>query len=128
MQVIPYLNELGISHCYASPILHARADSTHGYDIINHSELNPEIGSLHDFNDFVNTLHHYDMGLIVDIVPNHMAIGKENLWWMDVLENGQASHLPPFLILTGRRPKKSLRQVLLPVLAIITGNILTKRQ
>ncbi|NLF84411.1 MAG: malto-oligosyltrehalose synthase [Candidatus Gastranaerophilales bacterium] len=129
MQVIPYLNELGISHCYASPILHARADSTHGYDIINHSELNPEIGSLHDFNDFVNTLHHYDMGLIVDIVPNHMAIGKENLWWMDVLENGQASRFASFFDIDWAPSKKELKgKVLLPVLGDHYGNILTSGQ
>src|SRR3984957_15220556 len=90
--IVPYLSALGISHCYVSPCLKARAGSMHGYDIVNHNSLNPEIGTAEDFGRFVTTLHEHGMGLILDIVPNHMAVmGSDNAWWMDVLENGQAS-------------------------------------
>lgn len=127
--IIPYLKELGISHCYASPLLRSREGSLHGYDIINHSELNPEIGSLTDFHEFVNTLHHYDMGLIIDIVPNHMGVGKENLWWMDVLENGQASIYASFFDIDWLPLKKELKgKILVPVLGDHYGNILQSGQ
>ena len=127
--IVPYLKELGISHCYASPLLRAREGSTHGYDIINHSELNPEIGNIYDFYDFVNTLHHYDMGLIIDIVPNHMGLGKENLWWMDVLENGQASNYASYFDIDWEPVKKELKgKVLVPVLGDHYGNILQSGQ
>jgi (1->4)-alpha-D-glucan 1-alpha-D-glucosylmutase len=88
---VPYLSRLGISHCYASPLLKARPGSPHGYDITNHQELNPEIGSREDFEHLVNTLHDHGMGVILDIVPNHMGAGPDNPWWMDVLENGPSS-------------------------------------
>src|SRR2546423_1455932 len=67
-RIVPYLERLGISHVYASPILRARAGSTHGYDIVNHHELNPEIGTEEEFRAFVDELHAYGMGLILDIV------------------------------------------------------------
>lgn len=90
--LIPYLAELGVSHCYASPYLKARPGSGHGYDIVDHTTLNPEIGTTEDYERFVATLHEYGMGQILDMVPNHMGImGADNVWWMDVLENGPAS-------------------------------------
>src|SRR5215470_16129882 len=88
----PYLGQLGISHVYSSPILAARAGSSHGYDIIDHTRINPELGGEAGFTAFVAALRAHDLGLIVDIVPNHMAVGgADNPWWLDVLENGQAS-------------------------------------
>jgi len=127
--IVPYLKELGISHCYASPLLCAREGSVHGYDIINHAELNPEIGSLEEFYDFVNTLHYHDMGLIIDIVPNHMGIGNENKWWMDVLENGQASRYASYFDIDWEPLKKELKgKVLVPVLGDHYGNILMSGQ
>ncbi len=63
----------------------------HGYDIIDHKQINPEIGTADDFDKLVTKLHEHGMGLILDIVPNHMGIGQANKWWMDVLENGPAS-------------------------------------
>ncbi len=127
--IVPYLKELGISHCYVSPILRAREGSMHGYDIINHAELNPEIGSMQEFYDFVDTLHHHDIGLIVDIVPNHMGIGNENKWWMDVLENGQASRYASYFDIDWEPLKKELMgKVLVPVLGDHYGNILTSGQ
>ena len=90
--IVPYLSALGISHCYVSPCLKARAGSIHGYDIVDHNSLNPEIGSPEDFDRFVTTLHEHGMGLILDIVPNHMGVmGSDNAWWLDVLENGESS-------------------------------------
>ena len=71
--IVPYLSALGISHCYVSPCLKARAGSVHGYDIVDHSSLNPELGTTQDFDRLVDTLHQHGMGLILDIVPNHMA-------------------------------------------------------
>lgn len=127
--IIPYLKELGISHCYASPLLRASTGSMHGYDIINHAELNPEIGTMQEFNEFVDTLHYHDMGLIVDIVPNHMGVGKENKWWMDVLENGQASKYASFFDIDWEPLKKELKgKVLVPVLGDHYGSILTSGQ
>ena len=90
--IVPYLSALGISHCYVSPCLKARAGSVHGYDIVDHSSLNPELGTTQDFDRLVETLHQHGMGLILDIVPNHMGImGSDNAWWLDVLENGESS-------------------------------------
>ncbi len=127
--IVPYLKDLGISHCYASPLLRARQGSPHGYDIINHSELNPDIGTIDDFNEFINTLHHYDLGLILDIVPNHMGVGKENRWWMDVLENGQASVNASFFDIDWEPLKKELKgKILVPVLGDHYGNILQSGQ
>src|SRR5580704_11868933 len=75
LALVPYLAELGVSHLYASPITEARPGSTHGYDIINHNRINPEIGGGTDFRALVAELHAHDMGLILDIVPNHMGVG-----------------------------------------------------
>jgi (1->4)-alpha-D-glucan 1-alpha-D-glucosylmutase len=90
--VVPYLADLGVSHLYLSPCLKARPGSMHGYDIVDHNSFNPEIGTAEDFNQLVDALHDRDMGIILDIVPNHMGImGSDNAWWLDVLENGEAS-------------------------------------
>src|ERR1700677_2183177 len=90
--LVPYLRDLGISHIYASPFLKARPGSLHGYDIIDHRSLNPEIGTVADYDALVEELHAHDMGLILDMVPNHMGIsGNGNAWWNDVLENGPTS-------------------------------------
>ena len=90
--IIPYLASLGISHIYCSPYFRARAGSMHGYDVVDHNTFNPEIGSREDFEHFVATLRAHQMGHILDIVPNHVGImGSDNAWWMDVLENGEAS-------------------------------------
>ncbi len=91
-ELVPYLAALGVSHVYCSPYLRARPGSTHGYDIIDHASLNPEIGSRDDFERFVAVLRAHDMGQILDMVPNHMGVmGADNAWWLDVLENGPAS-------------------------------------
>ena len=90
--LVGYLAELGVSHAYCSPYLRARSGSTHGYDIVDHASLNPEIGSRGDFERFVRALRRNRMGQLCDVVPNHMGVmGADNAWWMDVLENGRAS-------------------------------------
>src|SRR6202166_3866968 len=116
--IVPYLAALGISHCYVSPLLKARPGSMHGYDIVDHSSINPEIGTPEDFDRFVATLHRHDMGLIVDIVPNHMGVmGSDNAWWLDVLENGEASAYASFFDIDWRPLKEELHgKVLVPVL------------
>lgn len=90
--LVPYLHALGISHCYVSPYLKARPGSLHGYDIIDHDRLNPEIGPRADFRAWVAALAAHGMGHILDLVPNHMGVGgADNRWWLDVLEHGEAS-------------------------------------
>src|SRR3954471_13136268 len=117
-QLLPYLHALGITHCYASPILRARAGSQHGYDITDHNSLNPEIGSWEEFTAFVQELKALGMGLILDTVPNHMGVGHgTNPWWQDVLENGRASAYADFFDIDWTPLKQELRgKVLLPVL------------
>jgi (1->4)-alpha-D-glucan 1-alpha-D-glucosylmutase len=117
--IIPYLKALGISHLYASPYLKARPGSRHGYDIIDHNTLNPEIGTYEDFERLCATLVKHDMGQILDLVPNHMGVqGADNTWWLDVLENGQASLHAGFFDIDWIPIKPKLcGKVLLPVLA-----------
>src|SRR5574337_669741 len=83
-RIISYLHELGISDIYASSYFKARAGSLHGYDIVDHTTLNPEIGTEEEYNEMIHELRKYEMGQILDIVPNHMCItSKDNTWWMD---------------------------------------------
>ena len=125
-ELVTYLHQLGISHCYASSYLKARPGSSHGYDIINHNALNPEIGSTEEFERFVAVLHEHDMGQILDMVPNHMGImGSDNIWWLDVLENGLASNYAQFFDIDWFPYKDELRgKVLLPVLGGHYGAVL----
>ena len=124
--IVPYLSALGISHCYVSPCLKARAGSMHGYDIVDHNSLNPEIGSPEDFDRFVATLHEHGMGLILDIVPNHMGVmGRDNAWWLDVLENGETSVYASFFDIDWHPIKDELHgKVLIPVLHDHYGAVL----
>lgn len=126
--LVPYLSALGISHCYASPYLRARPGSMHGYDIIDHNSLNPEIGSPEDYDLFVHELHRHGMGQILDIVPNHMGVmGSDNHWWLDVLENGRASQFADFFDIDWKPIKQELHdKILVPVLAEQYGSILEK--
>jgi (1->4)-alpha-D-glucan 1-alpha-D-glucosylmutase len=124
--LVPYLAALGISHVYASPYLRARPGSMHGYDIVDHNSLNPEIGSIDDYEDFVNQLHRHGMGQILDIVPNHMGVmGSDNAWWLDVLENGEASDFAEFFDIDWDPIKDELQgKVLIPILGDQYGNVL----
>jgi (1->4)-alpha-D-glucan 1-alpha-D-glucosylmutase len=127
-ELIPYLARLGISHCYASPYLRARPGSTHGYDIIDHGSINPEIGTQEDFEIFLRALHEHDMGQILDIVPNHMGVmGSDNAWWLDVLENGEASQFADYFDIDWNPIKDELQgKVLVPVLDDQYGNVLDR--
>jgi (1->4)-alpha-D-glucan 1-alpha-D-glucosylmutase len=127
-RVVPYLDRLGVSHCYTSPYLKARPGSTHGYDIIDHSELNPELGSAQDFQDLCAALARRQMGQVIDIVPNHMGVmGSDNAWWLDVLENGQASGYADYFDIDWEPVKPALRgKVLVPVLGDHYGRVLDR--
>lgn len=126
--LVPYLAKLGISHCYASPYLRARPGSMHGYDIVDHNSLNPEVGSPEDYELFVGELHRHGMGQILDIVPNHMGVmGSDNAWWLDVLENGEASEYAEFFDIDWNPIKDELQgKVLIPVLEDQYGNVLER--
>ena len=125
-ELVPYLDELGISHCYLSPLLKARPGSRHGYDITDHSSLNPEITSAEEFEQFVAALKRCGMGLIMDVVPNHMGImGADNGWWLDVLENGPASKYATYFDIDWYPIAEDLPgRVLLPVLGDHYGAVL----
>lgn len=125
-KLVPYLASLGVSHCYASPYLRARPGSTHGYDIIDHKKLNPEIGSEEDFQVFVTALREHGMGQILDIVPNHMGVmGSDNAWWLDVLENGRASDYAEYFDIDWDPLKDELQgKVLIPMLGDQYGSVL----
>ncbi|WP_018042175.1 malto-oligosyltrehalose synthase [Methylobacterium sp. 88A] len=93
-RIVPYLAKLGISHVYASPIQKARPGSTHGYDIVDHSTINPELGGEEGFVRFSDVMHRHGLKLLLDIVPNHMGVGgADNPWWLSVLEWGDLSPL-----------------------------------
>ncbi|MGF7056080.1 (1-_4)-alpha-D-glucan 1-alpha-D-glucosylmutase [Bosea sp. OAE752] len=90
--ILPYLEKLGISHIYASPLQKAWPGSTHGYDIIDHAEINPELGGMDGFLRFSDALKSHGLGLLLDIVPNHMGVGgADNAWWQSVIEWGRLS-------------------------------------
>jgi (1->4)-alpha-D-glucan 1-alpha-D-glucosylmutase len=89
--VVPYLADLGVSHLYASPILRARSGSAHGYDVVDPTEVSPELGGEPGLRELVAALRSHGMGLVVDLVPNHMATSEENPWWVETLRHGPAS-------------------------------------
>src|SRR5215469_3196768 len=126
--IVPYLADLCISHCYVSPYLRARPGSMHGYDIIDHNSLNPEIGTQEDYEQFVSTLHRYGLGQILDVVPNHMGVmGSDNAWWLDVLENGEASAYAEYFDIDWDPIKGELQgKILIPILADQYGNELER--
>jgi (1->4)-alpha-D-glucan 1-alpha-D-glucosylmutase len=126
--IVPYLARLGISHLYTSPFLKARPGSLHGYDIIDHSALNPEIGTTEDFEALVHELQRHRMGLMIDVVPNHMAVFQaDNRWWLDVLENGPASRYAAYFDIEWQPLSEELRgKVLLPILGGQYGTVLER--
>ncbi|QSV44575.1 malto-oligosyltrehalose synthase [Geobacter benzoatilyticus] len=125
-RIVPYLDALGVSDVYASPFFKARAGSMHGYDIVDHNLLNPEIGSSEDFDSYCETLRRHGMGQILDFVPNHMCIeGGGNPRWLDLLENGPSSIHGNFFDVDWSPVKKELTdKVLIPVLGDQYGTVL----
>ncbi len=128
--IASYLDALGITDIYASPILKARAGSVHGYDVTDHSEINLELGGEEAFRSFTDELRERNMGLIADVVPNHMGIDDQsNRWWQDVLEHGLASAFASAFDIDWRPPKRDLSdRVLLPVLGDQFGRVLENGQ
>jgi len=125
--LVPYLERLGISHVYLSPVLQARPGSSHGYDITDHRRLNVELGGREAFDRLIAALHDAGLGLILDMVPNHMAVGSDNPWWMDVLENGPASEHAGFFDIDWNPVTPELHgKVLLPVLEDHYGTVLER--
>jgi (1->4)-alpha-D-glucan 1-alpha-D-glucosylmutase len=123
-----YLADLGVSDLYLSPILTARAGSTHGYDITDHGAINPDLGGEPAFDRLSEALRSRELGLILDVVPNHMGIGDlRNGWWLDVLENGPSSIYAPFFDIDWDPIPPQLRdKVLLPVLGDQYGKVLER--
>ena len=116
--LISYLASLGISHVYASPIMTARRGSMHGYDVVDPTQVSPALGGETGFISFVDELRQHELGIIVDIVPNHMAIGHDNAWWMDVLAKGPESRYAKYFDIDWNSPRADLRgKILLPILA-----------
>jgi (1->4)-alpha-D-glucan 1-alpha-D-glucosylmutase len=126
--LLPYLQALGIGHLYASPYLKARAGSTHGYDIVDHNALNPQIGTSQEFERMCSALREHGMQQLVDVVPNHMGVLQaDNAWWNDVLEHGEASeHAETFDIDWAPAAADMRGQVLLPVLGDQYGEVLER--
>ncbi len=125
-RILPYLKSLGITDIYSSPYFRARPGSTHGYDITDYSSLNPELGTEEDFISFSDTLRSLGMGLIMDIVPNHMSIASAtNPWWRDMLENGPASPHARHFDIDWKPLKEELEgKVIVPVLGGQYGQVL----
>lgn len=125
-EIADYLTDLGVTHFYSSPYLQAARGSTHGYDVVDHSRVNEELGGAAAHARLVQTLASQGLGQVLDIVPNHMAVTeRRNTWWWDVLENGPASQWARYFDVDWKPPQRRLRDtVLLPILGDHYGRIL----
>jgi (1->4)-alpha-D-glucan 1-alpha-D-glucosylmutase len=127
--VAGYLKQLGISHIYCSPYLQAAGGSKHGYDVVDHQRVNAELGGEKGHARFCGALKELGMGQVLDIVPNHMATGPENIYWWDVLENGQSSRFAIWFDIDWNSPEVKLQnKVLIPVLGGQYGQVLSAGQ
>ncbi|WP_034387329.1 malto-oligosyltrehalose synthase [Deinococcus sp. YIM 77859] len=129
-RVLPYLARLGITDLYLSPIWKSTPGSTHGYDVTDHAQINPELGGETGLRRLAARAQHLGLGLIVDFVPNHMGIqGGHNPYWEDVLTHGQASRYAHFFDISWHPLKRALEgKVLLPVLGDQYGRVLERRE
>lgn len=124
-EALPYLHSLGVSHLYLSPVFQSRAGSTHGYDVTDHSRLDEELGGRREFDELSRACRERGMGLVLDIVPNHMALGPQNQWWADVLENGPASRFAGYFDIDWEPSRSSMRnRLLVPVLSAPLGEVI----
>ncbi|MBN9518018.1 malto-oligosyltrehalose synthase [bacterium] len=126
LALVPYLDALGVTHVYASPVLKARPGSPHGYDVVDPGRLNPDLGTEDDLRALAAALRARGMGLVLDTVPNHMCIGADNPWWADVLEHGPSSpYADYFDIAWHDSPRPGMNgRLLLPVLGDQYGAVL----
>jgi (1->4)-alpha-D-glucan 1-alpha-D-glucosylmutase len=123
--IAEYLCDLGISHLYSSPYLQASPGSTHGYDVVDHTKVNEELGGTAAHARFCERLGQAGLGQVLDIVPNHMSLGRENRYWWDVLENGTSSRYASFFDIDWQPYEERLRnKVLVPILADQYGRVL----
>ncbi len=125
-EVVPYLRELGISHLYLSPILAARPGSTHGYDVVDPARVNPEIGTEEELRALAGEVHAAGMGIVLDIVPNHMGVGSDNPYWEDVLTHGRQSRYAKWFDIDWDAHSKRRGKVVLPVLGDELAAVLDK--
>lgn len=127
-RLVPYLQELGVSHLYVSSFLKARPGSMHGYDVADHNEINPEIGDWDQFEQFSGVSRQAGIGLILDFIPNHMGIGHaDNAAWLDLLEWGRASPYAGFFDINWAPRQPMLRdKLLVPLLGDQYGNVLER--
>jgi (1->4)-alpha-D-glucan 1-alpha-D-glucosylmutase len=131
--LVPYLHELGISDLYASPRFKARRGSSHGYDVADPMRVNSELGTEREFRELIQKLQRYQMGMLLDIVPNHMVASHENPWWMDVLENGLSSAYASYFDIdwhpaTVKAAFLQDEKVILPILGDLYGNVLENQE
>jgi (1->4)-alpha-D-glucan 1-alpha-D-glucosylmutase len=128
--LIDYFSELGVTDLYSSPVLKARPGSPHGYDIVDHARVNPEVGTEEELVELARSLRERGMGVVVDVVPNHMCIASsENRWWQDVLENGPSSPFARYFDIDWNPPNPTLKnRVLLPILDDQLGRVLEKQE
>lgn len=125
--IAPYLKELGISHVYSSPYLQAGPGSMHGYDVVDHHRVNKELGGTEAHEKFSKRLGELGLGQVLDIVPNHMSVSRENRMWWDVLENGPSSRFATFFDIDWNSAEEKLQnKVLMPVLGDQYGRVLEK--
>jgi (1->4)-alpha-D-glucan 1-alpha-D-glucosylmutase len=128
--IAPYLRELGVSHVYLSPLLQARTGSTHGYDVVDHRAFNAELGGVAGYERMCAALEAEGLGQIVDIVPNHTAVGgRENALWWDVLKHGRGSRYASFFDIDWDAPPDELRgKVLVPILGGPLEDVLARNE
>ena len=127
--ILGYLERLGVTDIYASPLLQSRHGSGHGYDVTDPTRIDSDLGSEEQFEAFQTDLHARGMGLLLDIVPNHMAASHENPWWMDVLENGPGSPYAAYFDIDWHAPSRTLEnKILLPVLGGFYGDVLQNQE
>ena len=125
--IVPYLSRLGISHIYASPVLRSRPGSTHGYNVVDPTRLDPELGSDASWDALISTLRAHGMGLVLDIVPNHMGVGADNPFWDDLFANGPASRYASWFDIDWNAPARGLKgRVLIPILGAELDEVIAK--
>ncbi len=123
--IVPYLKQLGVTHVYSSPYLQAAPHSMHGYDVVDHRKVNEELGGAEAHARFCKTLGETGLGQVLDIVPNHMSLGRQNHFWWDVLENGTNSRYAGFFDIDWNSSEERLREkVLVPILGDQYGRVL----